>query len=342
MIYKNIEIHNVKELIECENGGVTWMRVPQNVYDNLETGEQSARMAVNSTGVELRFVMKSDEVKIRMQSLGTPTSVTNFNVFRGDIQGGWEDHESGRYITTGELDYVIKKPENMELLRSVSKDSGTEWDPEVVRVIFNRGNFRIIDVTGDVEPPSKEQKPSKTLFAYGSSITHGSNSLCASNNWVSLVAHNLDMDFRNLGMAGSCAMEPEMIDFIASEGEAGLWDVALLELGINVLGWENEKITERVTNTIVNIAGRNKDKKIVVISPFYCCDDYKNGGLAEKWRDMIEKIVKDLAFENVTYINGLDLLGSMTLISADEVHPNIYGVAQIAERLYDRIKDICK
>lgn len=36
---------------------------------------------------------------------------------------------------------------------------------------------------------------------------------------------------------------------------------------------------------------------------------------------------------NVTYINGLDLLGDMSLMSADEVHPNIYGVAQIAERI---------
>ncbi len=36
-------------------------------------------------------------------------------------------------------------------------------------------------------------------------------------------------------------------------------------------------------------------------------------------------------------INGLDLLGDMSLISADEVHPNIYGVQQIASRLLEPV-----
>lgn len=340
MIYKNIEIHNVQELIPCENGGVTWLRVPQKVYDNLESGDHGKRISRNSTGVELRFVLKGDKATIRMQSLENEHFVSNFHVFRGGIQGGYEDHERDKYISTDECDYVITKSENIDLLKSVSLEMGTDWNPEVIRVIFNRGPYRIIDVQGDVEPPHKNQKPSKTIFAYGSSITHGSNSMSASNNWLSIVAHRLNMDFRNLGMAGCCMMEPEMVEFIASEGESGNWDMAILELGINVLAWEKEKITERVVNTITQIAGRNKDKNVIVISPFYCYDDYKKMGEAEKWRYMIENIVKSLDLQNVTYINGLELLGSMTLISADEVHPNIYGVSQIADRLYEKINHI--
>ena len=53
---------------------------------------------------------------------------------------------------------------------------------------------------------------------------------------------------------------------------------------------------------------------------------------------LIEQEVKKLNYSNVTYINGLDLLCDMSLISADEVHPNIYGVAQIAERITKIIK----
>lgn len=40
----------------------------------------------------------------------------------------------------------------------------------------------------------------------------------------------------------------------------------------------------------------------------------------------------------MTYIDGLELLGDMSLISADEVHPNIYGVQQIADRLAERLR----
>jgi len=84
-------------------------------------------------------------------------------------------------------------------------------------VIFNFGEYRIIGVEGDVRPPKKSETPRKTLLTYGSSITHGSNSLAAPNNWTSLVAHHLNTDLRNLGFAGSCCMEPEMIEYIASE-----------------------------------------------------------------------------------------------------------------------------
>ena len=130
----------------------------------------------------------------------------------------------------------------------------------------------------------------------------------------------------------------ELIDYIASEGEMGRWDIATLELGINVLEWEEEKITKRVENTLKQIAGRNQDKAVFVISPFYNDDDYKNIGKSEKWRTLIEKAVDKFNYRNVTYINGLDLLGDMSLISADEVHPNIYGVSQIAKRLEAEIK----
>ena len=51
--------------------------------------------------------------------------------------------------------------------------------------------------------------------------------------------------------------------------------------------------------------------------------------------------MKKADYANVTYINGLELLGDMSLISADEVHPNIYGVQQIAERLTRRLKEVC-
>lgn len=330
MIYKNIEIHNVGELLDGEEKGSNkWLRVPQNVYENMET-EQGKNMCFGATGVELRFVMESDTVTLRMRTRGKNGI---FHVYRGSVQGGWEDHEVDKIVTNEVADYVMKKSENLDVLKQISRDFNQPFSPEVVRVVFDRGGFEIIDVIGNVRPPKKEELPQKTLLAYGSSITHGSNSLDISHSWVSVLAHNLKMDCRNLGMAGSCWMEPEIVDYIASEGENGNWDIATLELGINVLGWEEEKFIARVENTLKQIAGRNKDKDIYVISPFYSYDDYKKEGKAERWRELIEQIICDLNYKNVTYINGLDLLGDMSLISADEVHPNIYGVAQIAEKL---------
>ena len=330
MHYKNAELYNIAEIVNNEDGSISWKRVPSAVYSSLES-EQGKRMAVCATGVELRFVLKGDKAVIRM---ATKEGDGIFHVYRGGIQGGWDDHEVHKQVKTEVEDFVIEKSKNIDRLKVMTEKSGYDWDPEVIRILFDRGYFKIFDIIGDVEPPKAEQCPKKTLLSYGSSITHGSNAIDASHTWVSLLAHNLNMDARNLGMAGSCAMEPAMVDYIASEGEKGYWDLATLELGINVLGWEEDKIFGRVENTIRQVAGRNPDKPVIVISPFYHCgDDFDAAGHGNKWRRCIEQVVKDLNYSNVTYINGLDMIGDMSFMSADEVHPNIYGVQQIAERL---------
>lgn len=335
MKYKNIEIHNIGEIIPGEaEGSISWLRVPSEVRDSLES-EQGKNMCCGATGVELRFIMKSDTVSIRMR---TPSGKGVFHVYRGSIQGGWEDHEVDKITTPEFEDFVIKKSENPDMLERITNNFNYPFSPEVIRVVMDRGVFEIIDIIGDVEPPKAEQLPKKTLLAYGSSITHGSNSIDMSHSWVSVLAHNLKMDCINLGMAGSCRMEPEMVEYIASKGENGEWNMALLELGINVLDWDEEKIIQRVSNTLKQIAGRNPQKPIYVISPFYSFDDYNHNGKADKWRRLISQVINETKYDNVTYINGLDILGDMSLMSADEVHPNIYGVAQIAQRLLERIK----
>ena len=343
MIYKNFEIHNVAELIYNEDGSVSWKRVPSEVHSAMEC-PNGDRMVRGATGVELRFVIRGESATVRMSAANNdPQSFYTFHVFRGGIQGGWSDHEKHRHVTSEVQDFVIERSKNMPHLKTMAEQSGQEWDPEVVRIIFDRGSYKIYDVIGDVVPPTAEQCPSKTLLAYGSSITHGSNAIDQSHTWVSLLAHNLNMDARNLGMAGSCALEPQVAEYIAAEGEKGNWDVATLELGINVLAWSDEKITARVENIINQVAGRNPEKPIFVISPFYHCgDDFSTDGNARRWRRMIEEILRRLDYKNVTYINGFDVLDNMSYMSADEVHPNIYGVQRIADVLTDKIRTALK
>ena len=341
MIYKNFEIHGISEIIHNDDGSISWKCIPSDVHDKLES-TLADNVAYGSTGVELRFVIKGESATIRMSTFAdNPMSFSAFHVYRGSIQGGWDDHEVHRFVKGEAEDFVIKRSSNMERLREMSARSGHTFDPEVVRIIFDRGRYKIYDVIGDVAPPTPDQCPKKTLLTYGSSITHGSNSIDASHAWASVLAHNLKVDLRNLGMAGSCLLEGAVADYIASEGELGNWDLATLELGINALRWEEEKIINRTENLIREVAGRNPDKPILVISPFYNCGDDFNeekqlGG--KRWRFHTERIVSELNFPNVTYINGLDVLGDMSYISADEVHPNIYGVQRIADLLTEKIR----
>ena len=88
MIYKNIEIHNIAELTEHEDGSVSWKRVPDEVCKTLE-GRLADKVVRFATGVELRFVIRGENAVIRMSALGgDPKSFYTFHVFRGGIQGG--------------------------------------------------------------------------------------------------------------------------------------------------------------------------------------------------------------------------------------------------------------
>ena len=342
MNWKNVEIHNIAEIIDNGDGSISWKRVPSNVHDAMEI-EIKEKTVFNSTGVELRFVLNGDCAKIKMCAYtDDPNTSYAFHVYRGDIQGGWQDHEVHKHVNRDVQEYVIEKSGNISQLKEMTERCGYDWDCEVIRIIFDGGRYKIYDIEGDIEPPKQEQCPAKTLLTYGSSITHGSNALDSSHAWPAVLAHNLNMDVRNLGFAGSCALEPEMAEYIAAEGDAGKWDMAILELGINVIWWDTEKIHSRVENIIQQVAGRNPDKPVFVISPFYHCGEDFTQGEQERtdgWRNIIEETVEKLNYSNVVYINGLELLGHMSFISADMVHPNIYGVQQIAERLTKRISE---
>ena len=68
MIYKNVEFHNVAELIDNQDGSVSWKRVPSLVHGQMESKIADSVVA-NSTGVELRFVIKGESVTIKMSTV---------------------------------------------------------------------------------------------------------------------------------------------------------------------------------------------------------------------------------------------------------------------------------
>ena len=342
MIYKNFEIHGAAEIIEYPDGSVSWLRMPSDVADALDTDSSRQKLRV-TTGVELRFVIRSGNSATVTMSLDTEAerAYGHFHVYRGGIQGGWVDHEVDKTVDKTAHPFVIESSKNIERLKVISEKSGTSFSPEVVRIIFDIGRVRIHSIEGDVCPPPREMLPKKTFLAYGSSITHGSNSLTASHAYPSLIARELDLDLINLGMAGTCRMEPAVADYIAKLGKEDKWHVALFELGINVKSWTEAEARTRVTYFIKTVAESNPEKPILVVSPYCYFDDlFGNHEGVDMWRKLIPEVVSELGYDNVHTINGLDVLNDVGLISADEVHPSIYGVYRIAEVLTAQFKKI--
>lgn len=330
MKFKNIEVHNVAELVDGHNGGASWLRFPKSVAEKFEGGKDAYNVARYGTGVELRFVINSGEnATIRMRKFEDDDVNNAFQVFRGSIQGGWNDSVVDNCVGKEPKDFVIKRSVNLDALRKMRPNDG--FSPEVVRFIFDRGRYELLDVIGDVRPPEKSEVPEKKILFYGSSITHGSNALDMSHSFASIIGSRLNYDVYNLGMAGHCRIEHETIDYVSSLE----WNIAVIELGINVLDWEMEKVAERVDYVLENIAKKHSDKPIFMISPFYCDNDFLKGGVRSKpWRSTMEQRIRKANLPNVTYINGLDILDGPKYLCSDVLHPNIEGVQKIADDLF--------
>ena len=157
-VYQNMIVHNAAELFSGEHGGVTWSRYPSSVMDAFEKNG-AAVQARNASGVELRFLMKSDRVVLSVYS----GAVGHYHIFRGGIQGGWYDHE-GRITSPEKAEIVIEKKE-LTLLERMHRDYDLPWDPSLIRIVFDRGRVEIVDVLeGEIELPPEDAMPKKTVL----------------------------------------------------------------------------------------------------------------------------------------------------------------------------------
>jgi lysophospholipase L1-like esterase len=323
MIYENIDIHGCAQLEKLENGANATVRVPQYVYDVFR--ESAKTQAKNCTGIEFRFVLEEESATLKFRY--DDSSRGKITVFYGDFVADWP--ETTKRLE-GECEAVIKKSDNIEILRSLAKQHGHRFSPDVVRLVFEGVRPHIVSVEGKISPPPAQMCPTKKYLAYGSSITHGSISLHPYYYYVERVAANLKADVTNYGLAGSARLEKEMADFIADECE---FDFATLEMGINILDIEPEDYEQRVRYFVSRVAKAHPESKIFAIDVYYCYSDIVGDGKAERFRKILQRVVCELSLPNVVYVNGKSVLSDGSKLAAGLVHPNPDGVMEIAKNL---------
>ena len=332
MIFQNIDFHNVSELTKDEFGSYVMHRFPLSVEQTLNEGGKNANKV--TTGIELRFKLVSDSVKLKLRLDAPSTSATTVYIYRGNIVGGWQ--ECAASVVGGETkELIINKHPNTEKLNEITKSASFGFSPEVVRIVLNSSSIRFAAIEGDVVPPSKDDIPKLTYLAYGSSITHGSLSLNIPSTFVSQIGEHFRCDVRNLGLAGNARLENTVADEIAAMGERGEWDFASLCMGINILDIECSDFEQRVKNMIKTVAERNSQKHIFCISPFYCNADMEGSDKPGKFREIVCRAVAEFDSPYVHYIDGSKILDGPWGLSGDFVHPAPIGVRAIANGLIE-------
>lgn len=334
MIFKNIDFHNVSEITECDDGSYMMHRFPVSVEERLEGGQTANQI---TTGVELRFKIKSGIVKITLKNPSDPSSCPKVFQYRGSILDAWQNYS---FSVSGGQEYTreIGMHPEIELLEKVTEDAGYVYSPEVVRLVINQTALRFVDVEGDIEPPSKDDLPERKYLAYGSSITHGSQCYSSATTFVSRVAEYFKADALNRGLAGNARLEKAVADEIAEMGKRGEWDFCTLCLGINICNIPSEDFRLKVRYMLEKVVSANPEKQIFAISPVFSRDDMVGKTNLSSFRTVIEDEVRRIDSKNLHYVNGLSLLSDAGGLSADLVHPSPDGAEKIARNLIAEMK----
>ena len=328
MIFNNIEIHGCSELEALPSGAYGTLRVPSYIHEVFS--DHGKAQNKNSTGIEMRFVLEGDSATLKFRydesQRGTIT------VFYGEFVADWPETTKS---LAGECEVKIVKSSNIDILRRLASERGHRFSPDVVRLMFQGARPQLVSIDGDISLPTPEMCPKKKYLAYGSSITHGSISLHPYYNYVERVAANIGADVTNLGFAGYAQLHPEMADFIAEKCE---FDIATLEMGINILNLTNEEYESRVRHFVRRIAEAHPNAKIFAIDVYYCRSDILGLDCAERYRVILKRVVEELGLSNVVYVNGKTVLTDPSKLSSGLVHPNPDGVMEMAENLTKIIK----
>jgi hypothetical protein len=337
MIFRNVELYNVQEVLECtDRSGYQLSRVPERVRSRLNRNAQGA--ALSTSGCEIRFNMAGDRVKLVLQRDQVPQTGAFgvAEVYYGPFQGHYWLCPFA--IGTEPSEIIIEKPDNLDKLARLAKEQQLPYDPHMIRVILPYDLPHIlVDIEGDTTPPQSGQSPSRRYLAYGSSITHGGSAVRPTGSYAMRLAQKLEADLINLGFAGSAELDEAAADYIAERQD---WTFATIELGINVIDkWDTETFERKVHAFLGKVGPSHKEKWIFCTDLFMNEKDLEGNPKVKQFRDIVRLAVEKLDLPKLIYVPGDELLTCMTGLSADLVHPSEQGFEEIAGRLASIMKE---
>lgn len=338
LILDDMFFHNVAELgYDASLNAQQLIRVPRELIAKLHKSPANAREKYkNPNGCEMRFVMLEDCVSIKLFTSDVGCTVS---IFHGDFV------ESNIVLQKGENELTICRPMRLACLDTDKRI--TRFTTNVVRLVFHvtgRKDIFYVSKQGETRLPTADELPEKTLMAYGTSITQGTDASYQPLTYIAQVARSFDMDLINLGIGGGAFCEPEIVDFVSDYCD---WDMAVVCVSVNMItkSVELSDYYNRVLNLLKTISVAHPEKHIFCISPFTYYGDYEvfpKTGLPqfcpEDYREKVEAAVCETGSPYLHYIHGRELLSDMSGLSADFLHPSDMGMIEIAGKLIRFIK----
>jgi lysophospholipase L1-like esterase len=347
VIWNELEFHNVAELEEIRGlPGLKLHRFPKELRDGLGKGaNQRGRLISHaSTGCEIRFVTEAEFVRVTLSAVAEDGDVI---VYNGDYFHSMHRLKAG-VIQALHLD----KPARFADVQPEALRQG-RFSPAVWRIVVSRNYypgpfqaaFHHVETFGhEIRPPRQEELPARRLLAYGSSITHGSGATVQHQAYIQQTARRLGADVMNKGIGGACLCEPAMADYLM---HLGGWDIATLELGVNMRGmFTADEFEERARYLVQGMLEHNPGKPVMLISIYpNSADVLKNPDSpgAENNRMFVERLQKihqSLNHPCLHYVDGHTILTDFSALAVDLIHPSDYGHTLMGQNLAEAIRKV--
>lgn len=290
----------------------------------------------SSAGVKLCFKTNSEKLGIKFSIDNEGLSTRMYFAIDLFINGKFSDSINNFENAPVPENYPFAEFEVGNFFKEFNLGDGnkevTVHLPCLVRTVIE-------EITVDDGAKIEAIKPSKTLIAYGDSITHGYDSLHPSNRYPAILTEKLDAQEFNKGIGGE-VFRPAL----AKVPDGFVPDYVTVAYGTN--DWvlkDRETFVKECREFYKALSDNYKTSKIFAISPIWRADkdEERNFGLFSDISEEIKKAVADL--ENVTYVEGGDLVPQDPKYFADfRLHPNDEGFKYYAENLYNKIKDALK
>lgn len=331
MIFHDAELYNIEEMIPA-HGAKGWnlSRYPASVRQGLD--DPAAEAPLFCAGAEIRFAIRSGSARITLaRDASSPVNEIGIcEVWYGPFQGDWQFSPRFALPSGGVIEVTM--PDDIDELAALAKKSGSSWDPRLVRVMLPYDfTCRLVDVEGDIAPPRGDQAPRKKLLAYGSSITHGGSAVRPTETWARRTADVLGMDLINLGLAGKCRLDSAVAEWIAARTD---WDVATLELGINLITeMDAADFAARAKRFVAIVGERRPDARIVCVDQFTNGFDVRGESKVTAYRNAVADAVRACPSRNVTYVNGSEFLDPVADLCQGLIHPSARGHEVIGRKM---------
>jgi hypothetical protein len=328
-----MDFHNTVDLPEAPGGGLQLARFPSSIWDQAEAamGNKTIR---SSNGCELRFVTTANRIRIYLRNLtGEEKPLI---------------HLCGNHIIkeetlrTGGIQCLdVDIPERRQDIDPHTWRKGG-FSPDVYRIVSVGATlaYHGMDAMGgDIRPPGPEELPAKRWLAYGSSITQAGGTF---TNYVNVAAQLLEVDAYNLGMGGSCWIEPAIADFIAARDD---WEFASFELGVNMRRLrDNTGFRKKVDYLLETVTEAHPDNPLFLITHFRNAEHHETG-ISDQARDQMEKddILREAATrfpDQVTLVEGTDIAPDLRGFKRDLLHPEPFAYVRMGINLAEAMRQV--